>query len=211
MPPKQKKQEPQRSDAELIAIIAGAIAIGAPPAATAASLAPILGVSAGVALAVVKLAMSKPTTYGTKPLTTSAPSASTESQRTEALFRAQYILAASRRVAAAVAEGVPLAEAERTEERFYNQHLQAMVGRRKAAAQVDSMAKRHGDLLGWYAKMDSRTSAECKEANGKNFNVSVRPPIGYPGTVHPNCRCKAGKPHGTRATVYSIQPEERAS
>lgn len=210
MPPKQK-QQPQRSDAELITIIAGAIAIGAPPSAAAASLAPILGVSASVLLSVIKLAMRKPTTYGTAPLTAGVPTASSASQRVEGLFRAQYVLAASRRIAAAVADGVPLAEAERTEERYYNQHLEAMLNRRKAAAQVDGMARRHGDLLGWYAKMDSRTSAECREANGKNFTVSVRPPIGYPGTVHPNCRCKAGKPHGTRATVYSIQPEERAS
>lgn len=209
MPPKQK-QEPQRSDEELIAIIAGAIAIGASAQASATTLLPLIGIPTSILLPVWRAAMSHPTKFGPPP-TSEVPTAATESSRLESTYRAQYILAASRRVQAAVRAGTPQADALRDEQRFYNQHLEATVNRAKAAGQVDTMAKRYGDLVGWYAKMDARTSAECKAANGKNFNASVRPPIGYPGSVHPACRCKAGKPHGTRATVYNIKPEKRAA
>lgn len=211
MPPKQKqKQEPQRSDEELIAIIAGAIAIGASAQASATTLSPLIGIPTSILFPVWKLALSRPAKFGPPP-DTGVPNAATEAGRLEATYRAQYVLAASRRVQAAVRAGTAQADAMQAEQRFYAQHLEAVVGRAKAAGQVDAMAKRHGDLLGWYAKMDARTSAECKAANGKNFNASVRPPIGYPGSVHPDCRCKAGKPYSTRATVYNVKPEKRAS
>jgi hypothetical protein len=55
---------------------------------------------------------------------------------------------------------------------------------------ADRAARRHGLVLGWRAVMDARTSAECRRADGKNFSVASRPLIGWPGSVHPHCRCR---------------------
>lgn len=209
MPPKQKQQS-QRTDAELIAIIAGAIAIGAPLAATATSLSAVIGIPVATLSAVLKFALVKPGTYGPSQIH-GVTTAAAESARVEPIFRAEYVLASSRRVHAEVSRGVSLDEATRRENQYYRQHLEAMLNRAKIAGNIDRMAGRYGDLLGWYAKLDNRTSPECREANGKNFNASVRPPIGYPGSVHPHCRCKPGKPFRTRATVYNIQTKDRVA
>jgi SPP1 gp7 family putative phage head morphogenesis protein len=210
MPPKQKKSE-QRSDEELIAIIAGALAIAAPANATAATLAPLVGIPVAVLIDVLKIAMSRPYTFGPPP-DTGVPTAATEAGRLEPYYRAQYVLAASRRAQAALKEGGPAVQkAAEAEDRYFNQHLEAMLNRARAANAVDRATKIYGDMLGWYARLDNRTSPECREANGKNFHASVRPPIGYPGSVHPHCRCKPGKPFPTKSTVYGIQPEKRAS
>ena len=210
MPPKQKQQQ-ESPDGRLIAIIAGALAIGASAQATAASLSPLLGIPIATLLPILKIAMAKPVTYGPPP-DTGVPSAVTESGRTEPYFRAQYVLAASRRAQEAIKQGgLSPAEAAKREERYFAQHLDAMLNRAKSAAAVDRAAKQYGDVLGWYAVLDNRTSLECRAANGKNFNASVRPPIGYPGAVHPFCRCKAGKPFKTKTTVYNVQPEKRSA
>jgi hypothetical protein len=58
-----------------------------------------------------------------------------------------------------------------------------------------------GGLLGWYSRNDDRTSAECLAAHGKNFDPNVIPPIGYPGSVHPHCRCRPGPAHKTNLLV----------
>lgn len=204
-----QSEQPSQSDAALIAIIAGAMAMGASVQATANTLSPVVGIPAPSLTLALLIATSKPTTYGIATL----PSASalSEAQGLEATYRAQYVLAASRRVQSALEAGTPREQVLTKERVYFQQHLDAIANRRKSAKQVDAMAQRYGDLLGWYAKMDSRTSAECRAANGKNFNASTRPPIGYPGSVHPNCRCKAGKPFNTRATVYSIVPEKRVA
>lgn len=210
MPPKQKKQEPQRTDAELIAIIAGAIAVGASASATATSLSALLGIPVATLSAVLKFALVKPGAYGPSQIH-GVTTAAAESARVEPTFRAEYVLAASRRMDEAVRRGVSLDEAERRESQYYRQHLEAMLNRAKVAGTVDRAAGRFGDILGWHAKLDSRTSPECREAHGKNFNASVRPPIGYPGSVHPYCRCKPGKPWSTKQTVYTVRSKDRVA
>lgn len=201
----QQRDKKERDDAELVAVIAAAIVIGASAKATATKLAPTIGVPLPSLLPVVIIALSKPTNYGA-PVVRSAV-ASTESARSEALFRAQYVLAASRRVAAATRLG-NREKALRDEQRYFNQHMAAMKNRQETAAAVDRAKSRFGDRLGWYAKMDSLTSAECREANGKNFYASQMPPIGYPGAVHPHCRCKPGRAHATSQTVYSVKSRD---
>jgi hypothetical protein len=102
-----------------------------------------------------------------------------------------------------------LAQLER-ERRWYEMHQAAMWNRARAAGQTDMAAAEHGPLLGWNTVLDSRTSAECKSADGWNFYAASMPNIGYPGSVHPHCRCFPGPAHpggrmlpGGRAPRYA--------
>lgn len=205
---KQREKQP-RDDAALITAIAGALVVGASAQATATTLAPIVGIPAPSLLPILIIARVKPLSYGIATL----PSATalTESQSLEPTYRAQYVLAGSRRVQAAVDAGTPRREAIAREKVYFEQHLHAVRNRFNSAQQVDNASKKYGPVLGWHATLDSRTSKECREAHGKNFEVTTRPAIGYPGSVHPRCRCRAGRKFATSATVYSIKPEERAA
>lgn len=115
--------------------------------------------------------------------------------RQNMLRRAQFVLASARRLSAAARGGENLRAALETERRYYGLHLQALWNRARGASQVDSAAQSYGDLLGWYTVLDRRTSAECRAASGRNFSVMAQPLIGWPGTVHPHCRCYPGRPH----------------
>jgi len=64
----------------------------------------------------------------------------------------------------------------------------------RAAAQVDTAVMDHGLLLGWHSVNDRRTSPECRAANRHNFRADDMPLIGFPGAVHPHCRCWPGAP-----------------
>lgn len=122
--------------------------------------------------------------------------------------RAAYLATASRRLTSAARLGPEAQLRAVTVERGYLQrHLAADAGRMIAARtvaatarQLEKRARRDpvgftwNGLLGWYAVMDERTSAECRKANGRNFDPTNIPPIGLPGTVHPHCRCKPGPP-----------------
>lgn len=117
--------------------------------------------------------------------------------------RAAYIVSATRRIAsemsAARARGETLeqglSEAISRENSYFVQHVNADAQRVVSASTVDALAGQYGDVLGWYAYEDGRTSPECAEANGKNFRASEPPNIGYPGVVHVACRCYPGPPH----------------
>lgn len=202
MPPKQK-QEQGLTQAEAIALIAGALAIRASAKATAERLATVLKVPLAILLPLIVLAQSKPMSY-LSPIST-PESAAAEGSSLEPAYRAHYVLAASRRVQQAIDRGVPREEALAAEQRYFNQHLRAVDARAQAAKVADAASKRYGPELGWYAILDSRTSPECREAHGKNFTVTRIPPIGYPGAVHPDCRCRPGKRHNTSQTVYGIR------
>ena len=141
--------------------------------------------------------------------------ASHEMARTNLLRRAQFALNAGRRLTADMTQarssgsGIlrALADGVRRERRYYGQHLMAIWARSRAGAQVDSASMTYGRLLGWHTVRDSRTSAECLAANGKNFYADHMPLIGYPGAVHVNCRCMPGAPFpGARLLPsYGIQ------
>lgn len=201
-----KREKPDEGKA--IQIIAGALAIGASVQATAASLSPLLGIPVPTLLPILTIAMSRPIAYANIAVIPSA-TASSEASGLEASYRAAYVLAASERIAGL--SGDERRAALRRERTYFNQHLDAVKKRRSAASAVDKMRARYGDELGWYAKMDSLTSAECRAANGKNFSASRIPAIGYPGSVHPHCRCKPGKKHATSQTVYGIKPDRSAA
>jgi hypothetical protein len=136
------------------------------------------------------------------PVTGTIGAASEEVSRMNAARRAQYVVAASKRVADAAQEarskGEPVTaamDAQVTrEQRFYFLHRQAMWSRAQAAMSTDMAALEYGPLLGWKAVLDNRTSPECKNANGRNFYATAMPDIGFPGSVHLACRCRAVAP-----------------
>jgi hypothetical protein len=130
--------------------------------------------------------------------------ASAQVQRLNLARRAQFAIAASERVMKAMTEARSRGdsvteagqEAVERERRYFQQHLDAMWARAKAAGQIDMEAAVHGPLLGWNAvKGDRRTTPECRWADGKNFYVTDPPDIGLPGVVHVGCRCWASAPH----------------
>lgn len=133
--------------------------------------------------------------------------------------RAQFVLAAARRIGADLkaarsrGQGLAatLADSVDRERRYYGQHLQALWNRSQAGAQADSAAMTYGLLLGWHAKADAKTSRECLAANGRNFYADHMPFIGYPGAVHPHCRCEPGPPFpGARLVPsYGLVPARR--
>lgn len=132
------------------------------------------------------------------PLSGVTGPASAQVSRVNTARRAQYVLAASKRVLGAAREARAkgesvtgaFADALATERRYYLMHLAAMRNRANAAAETDKAAAKYGNLLGWLAKKDDRTSPECYAASGKNYYASRMPDIGFPGAVHPSCRCR---------------------
>jgi hypothetical protein len=122
--------------------------------------------------------------------------------RLNLIRRAQFLVASARRltsvITSAASRGQPvpaaLAAAVSDERRWYGQHLTAGWNRQTAAAQADSAAGTWGPVLGWYTTVDSRTSLECWLAGRHNFRVDAMPAIGFPGMVHPHCRCMPGAP-----------------
>lgn len=137
------------------------------------------------------------------PVTGIIGAASEQTGRMNAARRAQYVLAATRRVIVAVREarskGQPVGDAIRAqiarEQRWYSAHQAAMWNRAAAAGKIDMEAAVYGPLLGWYAKRDKSTTADCLKADRHNFYVTAPPDIGLPGIgPHVGCRCEAGPP-----------------
>lgn len=140
------------------------------------------------------------------PVTGVIGPASEQVSRMNAARRAQYVIAASKRVLGAAreerAKGTPVKDAvagqlER-ERRFFEQHQAAMWNRTRAAGQVDVEASVHGRLLSWNTVLDDRTSAECRAADRKNFYADRMPDIGWPGGVHPFAAASPGHPGPVR-------------
>ncbi len=213
-PPPQGQQPPppQQDDGlddtalavAVAALLAGAAVTAAYATSVAAMLAALkarfaLSASALQALgAVLTLVTEHP-----HPLTGVIGPASERVSRMNAARRAQYVIAASKRVLAAArearAKGGPIGTAVRAqlerERRFFEQHQKAMWNRATAAGRIDLEAAVHGNLLGWYAVVtDKRTTPECRAAHRHNFYVSRPPKIGLPGVVHVGCRCEPGPP-----------------
>ena len=205
--PSEQQQQPSGADAALIAAIVALLAIGAAPKPTATKIAALVGLPVAAVAPVVMLAIKG----ASMAPTAASGTALRNAQENEPWYRAAYILSASRRVHAALRDGVPEEEALAREQRWFKQHLAAQENRRNTAVQVDAAAAKSGNKLGWYAVLDRKTTPECRAANGKNFDRRKPPPIGYPGSVHPFCRCKAGPPHATKQDVYKLKPERKVS
>lgn len=192
-----EQQKP--TDEQAVQFIAAALLIGASAEATSKTLAPMLAVPAAVLRPILLLALAKALVAPSS----GAKTATRLSDEEEATFRAGWAWAATQRI---LAGGTM-----KDEQKFFNQHLDAARNRHQRAAEVDKAAKRYGATLGWHAKMDSITSEECREANGRNFNINRVPEIGFPGTVHRHCRCKPGRPFATSKSVYDVKIHRRAA
>lgn len=137
--------------------------------------------------------------------------------------RASYLILAGQRVSRAWTNGPRTTRAERMrqalrqEKVYLGQHLEAHKRRVRSGAAVAQEAARVArsdvsgvfeappGLLGWYAVLDDRTSRDCRLANGRNFDPKRVPRIGFPGSVHPACRCRPGPPHPTRLRVEDVR------
>jgi hypothetical protein len=112
----------------------------------------------------------------------------------EILSRARYAASAVKRLASNFLSGKG-GEGVNKERAHYEAHRRAGVQREEKARLLDEAHANYGDLMGWYSVLDSSTTPECRNANGKNFRISHPPSIGLPGLgPHPNCRCHAGPP-----------------
>ncbi|MBO2459817.1 hypothetical protein [Actinomadura violacea] len=118
-------------------------------------------------------------------------------------YRARYLVNAARRFHAAVkararreSEADAIRKAMRAERRYLSQHLAAQRNRVAARREVERMVAIHGDRLGWFAVRDGATTSDCSHAHGRDFLVSWPPSIGFPGAVHPRCRCRPVAPWG---------------
>jgi hypothetical protein len=156
------------------ALVQGLISILAP-----------LGVPVAVVVRLVSI-VSFPGLSFTPPPPTAGP-AQTTMLRGVVARRAMYFVTASRRMAAG---GSPQAET-----RLFGAHLAAERRREKAAEQIDTASAQFGDILGWKAILDDRTTPLCRAAHGRNFSASRPPEIGWPGIAHGgNCRCRPRAP-----------------
>ena len=176
----------------LVTATSAAVAIATLTAGFALSAAAVASLSA-----VLGDVMSRP-----PPVTGVIGAASEQVARQNAARRAQYVIAASKRVLTAAVQArahgtsarAAMIEQLDRERNFYQMHQRAMWQRAAAAGKTDMAALEHGNLLGWLAVNDKRTSPECKAASGKNYYASRMPDIGYPGSAHVSCRCLPSAP-----------------
>ena len=208
-PPPQQQQDDGLDDAALAVAVAGLLAALAAGAAAAGGLAAMLAslkvrfkltaAAASALTAVLTLVTDRP------PAVTGIIGAASEQvARMNAARRAQYVIAASKRVLGAArearAKGEPVGAAVRAqlerERKFYTMHQQAMWNRATAAGRIDMEAAVHGNLLGWNAVHSKTTTPDCRKADGRNFYVDPPPYIGLPGIgPHNGCRCYPSAPH----------------
>jgi hypothetical protein len=223
-PPPQQPVPPQPpsglDDPALAVAVASVLAgVGGPAVTVAATIAALkvrfmLTTAAVSALgAVLNVVLTHP-----PPVTGVIGAASEQTARMNMARRAQYVIAAAKRVMGAArdarAKGEPVGPAIRAqlakERRFYEQHQAAMWNRAAAAGKTDMAAAEHGNLLGWNTILDSRASAECRSADGWNYYASSMPDIGYPGSVHPHCRCFPSSPHPRGRLLPGSRPPRYA-
>jgi hypothetical protein len=156
-----------------------------------------LHISPAAMLSAIQMVMSMP-----QEVTGASGPASLAVIQENHLRRAQFAVSSARRLTSSILTArsrggtarSAIASAMPAERRYFGQHIEAAWTRARAAAQVDSAYQAYGPLLGWYSVNDSRTSAECRAANRGNFFVDAPPAIGWPGSVHPHCRCYPGVP-----------------
>lgn len=189
--PSQDEQSPE-DEGEVTEAILALLAVGASVEATAAALAAVLAVPVSMCLAFL-LALGKAALKAFRGATVKPKQKSAEwiADMANLRYRAAFIKNALRRIKAAPDWKVAL----KRELGYWKAHIKAGQRRKLMGKRVDFVAKKHGELLGWYAKLDDRTSGECRAADGRNFKAFTPPVIGYPGSVHPHCRCVPGPPH----------------
>lgn len=205
-PQPQQLQEDGNPTPEQVATVASFIAVGAGAEMTAAAIAGYLGLEVTFVYAALTAQGYVPeflrNMVNRKPETPPGGPAERTAHRQNQARRAAYTIKSAYRVRDRVRkQGMNEEQAQIAEKHLYEAHMKAMERRVEMAKKVDVMSDQHGNMLGWYATLDRRTDPECRAADGKNFLADRVPVIGYPGTVHPNCRCVPGPPHNTRRMV----------
>lgn len=191
-PPPEQKAVQNDDDLTLTEAVLALLAVNASMEATAGALAAVLAVPVSLCLAFLKqLGSAVLKAFRRVTVKPKQKSAEKIADMANLRYRAAFIKNALKRIAAAPDWKIAL----KRELDFWKAHIKAGQRRKLMGKRVDFVAKRHGELLGWYAKMDNRTSAECRAADGRNFLAFTPPVIGYPGGVHPHCRCVPGPPH----------------
>lgn len=192
----QTPQQPDKATTQHVAeVLAGAYVTGQ-AAGSASGLAALLAllVPWGFRIDVVKVAYKISMTRGTGTETRRMGPAELAAVRQAATYRAWFIQNSAARMQARMAQGESLADAARAEAAYLTAHQRAQARRRHAARQVDAAAAKYGRVLQWSARMDTRTTAECRAADGHVFKADAGTLIGWPGAVHPFCRCRAVMP-----------------
>lgn len=105
-------------------------------------------------------------------------------------YRAQFLINSARRLANARSEGRRLDTAMAQERAWLGAHRAAQRNRLRVAEHMDELAQQ-SPWLEWHAVLDDRTTPDCRAMNGAIFTLDVPPAIGWPGAVHPRCRCWA--------------------
>jgi hypothetical protein len=200
-----QQQPTQQQDQQLGLAVASALVAAGTVAGAVTILGPVF-VAAGIERAALRRALDIVMNFPPAQTGFYGP-ATQQMARVNLVRRAQFVVNSSRRFAAdqrRILAGMDIGSIQNTmtrERRYYAQHMQAIWQREQAAARVDSASMLYGRLLGWYTRLDGRETADCYAAQGRNFYTDKMPRIGYPGTVHSNCRCLPGEPWHTRAMV----------
>jgi SPP1 gp7 family putative phage head morphogenesis protein len=111
-------------------------------------------------------------------------------------YRAQFLVNSAKRMA--VAHDMGVADIQLAKERAYlAAHRRAARNRTQVAADMDEMAQ-ESPWLEWHCKTDpatgrpdDRVTPDCRAMHGQIFTLDQPPAIGWPGAVHPRCRCRA--------------------
>jgi hypothetical protein len=199
-PPGQPPPSPlsQAAEAELVTTAAGLLLTATSAAAAAAALVAKFRIQGDLRAGLygsMGIAMQSP-----PPVTGVIGAASAQTSRQNLARRAQFVLAAAKRLAGDIrqarAQGKPvgpaLLDGLARERRYYGLHLAAMRNRATAAGKTDMAAMEHGRILGWNTVRDKRTSPECAAADRHNYYADQMPDIGWPSGVHNSCRCFPG-------------------
>lgn len=179
------------------------LSVGASIDATARSLAALFKVQSPIPiLHVLKLAGWDPSTSKpTDPLEFARPRKPTQYYQTpkrtianmERVINAAYIRDGVLRMQKTRGMSREDAQAALQKERRYAaMHRLARNERKFASDRLEIASRAHGPVLGWYTMNDGRVESRCRKLAGHNFNVTRPMPAGYPGTIHPQCRCWAG-------------------
>lgn len=139
------------------------------------------GIKREVAEQVGRMVLAKPMSGQHIPLDAIA---SSRVAAEEPHMRAQYVLAACKRLTAAGDDDKSLSR----ERRYLDQHVAAGRGRHAAATKIDDLG---APLLVWRTQGDDRVDPRCALLDRRLFTVDNPPDGVYPGAAHPKCRCYA--------------------
>jgi SPP1 gp7 family putative phage head morphogenesis protein len=107
----------------------------------------------------------------------------------EPAYRAQFLVNSAKRLA--VAHDMGVGDIQLAKERAYlAAHRRATRNRLQVAERIDAMAQ-DSPWLEWHTVLDEKTTPDCRAMNGQIFTLDQPPAIGWPGAVHPQCRCSA--------------------